>query len=241
MLLRTLYCYNTMMTDLYLAEGQAFKESDWYSGTRVSYVTGQENGHIWVDLGLPSGLKWATCNVGASTPSDYGSYFAWGETSTKNVYTWENYRFRVSGNSDDNVSFSKYNTKSDCGTVDNKMTLETSDDAARANWGGTWRMPTDDEMTELIRQCTWTWTTQDRKSGYLVTSKTNGKSVFLPAAGFYLAHDIFGTGSAGYYWSSSLYSDSPRLARFGHYDSDEVYIFVRGSRFSGQSVRPVTE
>ena len=177
--LEKLYCNNTTLTDLYLAEGQTFKESDWYSGTRVSYVIGQENGHEWVDLGLPSGLKWATCNVGANSPSDYGSSFAWGETTPKSGgNTWENYRFRLEGDSDDNVTFTKYNSFSDRGIVDYKTLLDMEDDAARVNWSGNWRMPTLSEMKELIDNCTWTRITYEGQEGYKVTGK-NGKSVFF--------------------------------------------------------------
>ena len=137
--------------------------------------------HEYVDLGLS--VKWATCNVGASKPEEYGDYFAWGETQPKNTYDWSTYKW-CNGSYDTQT---KYCTKSSYGTVDNKTQLELSDDAARANWGGSWRMPTDAEMTELREQCTWTWTTQNGVYGYKVTSKKSGytnKSIFLPAAGY---------------------------------------------------------
>ncbi|MBO7269682.1 MAG: InlB B-repeat-containing protein, partial [Bacteroidales bacterium] len=120
-------------------------------------ATGSENDHEWVDLGLPSGLKWATCNVGANTPEGYGDYFAWGETSPKNDYSWSTYKYCKGSKN----TLTKYNTDSNYGTVDNKITLDLSDDAARANWGGKWRMPTKAEQDELINNCTWTWTTQN--------------------------------------------------------------------------------
>ena len=140
------------------------------------------NGHEYVDLGLS--VKWATCNVGASTSSAYGSYYAWGETSPKSSYDWESYRFRTSGNSYDNVKFSKYVTSSTYGPTDNKHSLELSNDVARANWGGSWRIPSDAEWTELRDNCTWTWTSQGGHKGYKVTSKSNSNSIFLPAAGY---------------------------------------------------------
>ncbi len=124
-------------------------------------ATGMADGHDYVDLGLS--VKWAACNVGASSPSEYGDYFAWGETAPKSEYTEENYKARVNG-IDDISGNPQY-------------------DAARANWGDSWRMPTEREMQELIEECTWTWTTQDGRTGYKVTSKINGNSIFLPAAG----------------------------------------------------------
>lgn len=167
-----------------------------------------ENGYEWVDLGLPSGLKWATCNIGATTPEGYGDYFAWGETSPKSNYTWETYKFRISGYSYDNVKFNKYNAYRIYGMVDNKTTLDLSDDAARANWGGKWRMPTKAEHDELRNNCTWTWTTQSGVKGYKVTSKNNGNSIFLPAAGYREGTSLNNVGSDGIYWSSSLSKDT---------------------------------
>ena len=136
------------------------------------------NGHEYVDLGLPSGLKWATCNVGATAPEEYGDYFAWGETETKATYDLSNYKW-CNGTYE---SMTKYCTNSEYGIVDNKTTLELSDDAARVNWGGSWRMPTKAEQDELRNtdNCTWEWTTQNGVNGYKVTSKKNGNSIFLP-------------------------------------------------------------
>ena len=200
-------------------------------------ATGTINGHEWVDLGLPSGLKWATCNVGANKPGNEGSYFAWGETTTKYNYGWSTYRYC---SDDSGYTFTKYNTKSYYGTVDNRTLLEMSDDAARANWGGSWRMPTDAEWTELRNNCNWTWTTQDGKNGYRVTSRTNGNSIFLPAAGGRNEGSLSGAGSYGDYWSSSLISVGPYYAWNVYFNSGGVY---RGDfyRCYGQSVRPVSE
>ena len=211
-----------------------------------------------VDLGLPSGLRWATCNVGATTPEEYGDYFAWGETEPQyssldpltwkdgksSGYTWVNYKFRTIGEDImDARGLSKYNTNSNLGTIDNKTTLEMADDAASANWGDGWRMPTDEEWTELRTKCTWTWTSQNGVDGYLVTG-TNGNSIFLPAAGQYL-DGIYANSDPslyGYYWSSYLYLDGDLsvYACYVYFDSASV----RGSgceRYFGQSVRPVTE
>mgnify|MGYP003290883857 CR=1 FL=1 len=197
---------------------------------------GVENGHEWVDLGLS--VKWATCNVGASSPEDCGDYFAWGETQPKNDYEWNTLKYGTGGNNSTNRKVSKYNTHSFYGPVDNRATLELSDDAARANWGGSWRMPTKAEYIELINCCTWTRTTMNGKKGYRVKSKSNGNSIFLPAAG-----DMQGTNLDtffdGAYWSSSLSSD---------YDDLSAYCLIFNSgkvdwsyhlRFLGKTVRPV--
>ena len=189
----------------------------------------RQEDHEWVDLGLS--VKWATCNVGASFPSDYGSYFAWGETTPKSEYTWGNLRYCADNKGD---TFTKYNK------VDNKTCLEPGDDAARANWGGSWRMPTDAEWKELRQKCTWVWTEQGGKEGYKVTSNMNGNSIFLPAAGRRDGSDLILKGPCGDYWSSSLWPDNPHVAWYMYLDSDAVFISFNGRR-NGFSVRPVTE
>ena len=192
------------------------------------------DGHYYVDLGLPSGLLWATMNVGASSPEDYGDYFAWGETTTKGYYDWSTYKWGSSS------SLTKYNTKSRYGTVDNKTVLELSDDAASVNWGGSWRMPTKDEWTELKNSdnCTWTWTTQGGHNGYKVTSKSNGNSIFLPAAGCRDSKLSY-AGDYGYYWSSSLYAGLPYRAWGVNFRSGLADDWYDGDRYYGVSVRPV--
>ena len=191
-----------------------------------------ENGHSWVDLGLS--VKWATCNVGANKPEDYGDYFAWGEVEPKETYNWSTYKWC---NGSYNTQ-TKYNTNSSYGTVDNQTTLDLSDDAARANWGGSWRMPTSAEQDELRNNCTWTWTTQNGVKGYKVTSKSNGNSIFLPAAGYRYNSDLDYAGSYGGYWSSSLYTDNPNYACELYFYSDSVYRYYN-YRYCGHSVRPV--
>lgn len=200
---------------------------------------GEINGHGWVDLGLS--VKWATCNIGASSPSENGDYFAWGETSPKAEYTWKSYKFRVTGNKDKNVTFSKYNTQSSHGDVDGKVTLELSDDAAHVHWGSTWRMPTADEMYELQRECIWLWTTQDGRNGYLVKG-TNGNSIFLPAAGAWEKTDLLNVGIYGAYWESSLDRNSSIGASHVYLDNNtngDLTPFY--GRFYGFTIRPVTE
>ena len=193
-----------------------------------------------VDLGLPSGIKWASCNVGAEKPEDYGSYYAWGEFLPKADYSWATYKY-ANGTSWEDPKLTKYcNNASygDNGFTDNKTTMDPLDDAAHVNWSGNWRMPTDDEWTELRVQCTWTWTTQNGINGYRVTSKTNSNSIFLPAAGYRYDADLGNVGSYGYYWSSSLRENYPNYAWSLYFGSD----FVGGDvnyRSRGQSVRPV--
>ncbi|MCI7429820.1 MAG: DUF1566 domain-containing protein [Bacteroidales bacterium] len=197
-------------------------------------ATGTENGHEWVDLGLS--VKWATCNVGATKPEEYGDYYAWGETEPKTNYNWSTYKW-CSGSAETQT---KYCTDSSYGTVDNKTTLELEDDAAHVNWGGAWRMPTDAEWTELRENCTWTWTIKNGVNGYEVKSEANGNSIFLPAAGYRRSGDVTHAGYDGNYWSSSLYTDNPGNAWGVYFNSDYVGRSRSGSgRGYGRSVRPV--
>ena len=169
-----------------------------------------------VDLGLS--VKWASCNVGANSPEDSGDYFAWGEVIPKKRYSAANYSY-------------KYNPN----------ILPPHADAATVNWGGAWRMPTDEEMTELRNNCTWTWTSQNGVNGYKVTSKKSGythNSIFLPAAGYRYDSSLYDAGSHGDYWSSSLSTDYPDRAFFVYLYSGDVYRHI-GIRNYGFSVRPV--
>lgn len=179
--------------------------------------------------------KWACCNVGASSPEEYGDYFAWGETSTKTKYDWSTYKW-CNGSYD---TMTKYCDDSSYGTVDNKTQLELSDDAACVNWGGSWRMPSIDEFTNLNSKCTWTWIIINNVQGYKV-SASNGNSIFLPAAGYRGDYQLKDAGSLGCYWSSSLYANGANSGQgLGFYSSNH-WTWVDG-RFCGQNVRPVTE
>lgn len=191
--------------------------------------------YMSVDLGLS--VKWATCNIGAEKPEDYGDYFAWGETSPKSKYDWETYKL-CNGSS---ITMTKYCTSSDSdyGIVDNKTTLDLSDDAAHVNWGGSWRMPTRAEQDELCNNCTWAWTTMNGVNGYKVTSKKNGNFIFLPAAGIRYDSALNFVGSDGYYWSSSLYTGS-YLAYYLFFGSGNVN-WDYNYRCYGLSVRPVCQ
>ncbi len=196
------------------------------------------NGHEYVDLGLPSGTLWATCNVGASSPEEYGDYFDWGETTPKSVYTWDTYKYGSAYNKQ-----TKYCIDSIYGLVDNRAELEPSDDAATVNWGSEWCMPTIIQLDELIRHCIWTWTTLNSVEGMLVVGP-NGNTIFLPAAGRRFDSSLFDAGSWDYYWSSSLRPDYQNSAFDLNFSSDDIGRFgdicwFGDSRCLGLSVRPV--
>ena len=192
-----------------------------------------------VDLGLPSGIKWASCNVGAKTPEGYGKYYAWGEVSRKTNYSWSTYKYANGSN----TTLTKYcndTTYGNNGFKDAKSTLKNEDDAALLNWGFVWRMPTESEWTELRNNCAWTWTTQNNVNGYLVTSNTNSNSIFLPAAGYRNNKKLSNVGSYGYYWSASLSSDVPYYAWRVIFSSDS-YEGEGSYRYRGYTVRAVCQ
>lgn len=191
---------------------------------------GTLNGHEWVDLGLS--VKWATCNVGASKPEEYGDYFAWGETATKKKYDWSHYKWNSK------TGLTKYCYLSSYGTVDKKSTLDNSDDAAIVNWGGSWRMPRGLEQVELKNRCTWTWTTMNGVNGYKVVSKINGNYIFLPAAGYRYDSTLRDAGYAGYYWEVYLDGSRPSYASLYRIDSDGLD-YDRENRYYGYSIRAV--
>lgn len=196
--------------------------------------------HDWVDLGLPSGTLWATCNVGAENPEDYGDYFAWGETigynGGKTTFNGVTYKY-ARGTSD---TLTKYCTDSSKGTVDGKTELDPEDDAATANWGSNWQIPSYEQCEELLDESyTYsTWTTQNGVDGRLITSKINMKTIFLPAAGFRRDTSLLTAGRFGYYWSRSLGTDDSQDGRVLDFSSGSVNTYY-SSRYFGQSVRPV--
>ena len=210
----------------------------------VVYVI-QDESELYVDLGLPSGTLWATCNIGASSPEDYGDFFAWGETEGyysdkgKPNFDWPTYKWC---NGDYNT-MTKYCTKSNYGYngfTDNKTELDPEDDAAYVNWGSAWRMPTRTQLVELINSnyTTTEWTTVNGKDGRKITSKSNGNSIFLPAERY---HVWGGTaiGHAGVCWSRTLNSGYPFDAFNLFFDSGEINVFDSFNRWNAQSVRPV--
>ena len=204
------------------------KDADEFTGNTPGEDTPDtpEVGKEWVDLGLS--VKWATCNVGANAPEEYGDYFAWGEISPKEEYTWATY---------------KYWTVIEDGWREQTEYLGdisgTQYDAASVNWGGGWRMPTEAEQDELRNNCTWEWTTLNGVNGQRVTGP-NGNSIFLPAAGYRYSTSSLYVGSGGHYWISTPREDDDFYAHFLYFDSGD-YDWGWIHRSSGLSVRPVLE
>jgi len=201
----------------------------------VTVITGAP--HDYVDLGLPSGTMWATCNVGANSPEEYGDYFAWGETEPKSDYSWSTYKY-CKGTEN---TMTKYCTSSSYGTVDNKTELEPSDDAATANWGSGWQMPSSEQRDELINSSytTTTGTTMNGVKGWKITSKSNGNSIFLPAAGGCGGTSLNNAGSSGGYWSRSLDTSCSNDAYVMYFYFSRIYASGYSGRYYGLSVRPV--
>ncbi len=206
----------------------------------ITYTTGGSGDvNEYVDLALPSGTLWATRNIGASTPEEYGQYFAWGETTPKADYDWDTYQW----SGDRWNTMTKYCTSSTYGTVDNKTELDLLDDAASVNWGPQWRMPSKEQQAELRTHCNWQWTTQNGMKGYRVTSQHNGKSLFLPAAGYHFGTELYSADKYCYYWSRSLDTDQSNQANdlWFYWNSETSSGVASGSnaRCDGYVVRPV--
>ena len=247
-----------------VADSITFTEPNFSKVTDL-YHDGTEAGYNYVDLGLTSGTKWATANVGADRPQDYGNYYAWGETTTKETYNENTYKYYKDG---DYHKITKYCSDSEYGNngfTDSKTTLDLSDDAAYANWGGKWRMPTYDQLTELKGQCCWVWTSSYNGlnvKGYIVYKAKNSSDkgrriylysgetpsssyslsdahIFLPAAGRRYNGDLLNAGSDGAFWCSSLYADYSYYALYVPFDSGNVYGAHGDYRYDGRSVRAV--
>ena len=209
-----------------------------YDLTNVKDVTffEAETASNYVDLELPSGTLWATCNIGAQNPEDYGDYFAWGETTPKNKYNWSTYQL---GNGS-STTLKKYCTSSSYGTVDNKKELLAEDDAATAIWGSDWQMPSKKQFDELIdpSNTKTEWTKENGTYGRKITSLRNGKSIFLPAAGYYEDSSRYGDGDDAFYWSRSLVEELPSSAYLLRFYDESIWSDKDG-RCYGMSIRPV--
>lgn len=189
--------------------------------------------YTYVDLGLS--VKWATFNVGANAPEEYGDYFAWGEVLPNRHYSWDFYTW---GNS--HYSLIKYCNDRQYGYngfMDNKTILDIEDDAAHANWGDEWRIPTMEEQEELLNECVWKWTTLNGVYGYNITGP-NGNSLFLPAAGIMIGSTLGNAGEQGYYWANSCLTSFPSYAWMLHFNSNYVLVDYY-QRFYGRTIRPV--
>ena len=235
--------YFSVFTSLLLSTSCTDNSSDDMTDNRQDSPTHVSvNGHEFVNLGLPSGLKWATCNVGAHSPEEPGDYFAWGEVTPKSNYADFNYKWGVE------YEFKKYAmTKY---TEGSKTTLDAEDDAATYNWGNDCRMPSREEYQELYNNCSCEWTTMNGRHGYLLTGK-NGASIFFPATGYYMSEKRYLYGVGGSYWSRSLYisennpNQNPRYYSVSAYTwgfySDRDFDNCNNSmgRDTGRSVRAV--
>ena len=226
--------YTSNMTGLehgttYYVRAYATNEVGTAYGEEVSFIT-KDIVMVAVDLGLS--VKWATCNVGAYAPEEYGDYFAWGETSAKLEYNSSNCPTY-------GLSISELQSQ---GYIDNDGNLTPQYDAATVNWGGDWRMPTYDELNELRNNCTWTWTTQNGVIGYSVTGP-NGNSIFLPTAGYRYESSLYHVGNFGSSWSSTPCEDNANYAYYLRlfYFTSSTYNILSDPRCHGYSVRPVLE
>ena len=250
--------YETAECPIYVPSGSVnkYKEARYWSDYADRIKALPDNaGPEAVDLGLPSGLMWASFNLGASKPEEYGDYYAWGETEPyyssqdpltwkegkEEGYWWTSYKWCMGSEN----TLTKYCQNADYGYngfTDDKTVLDLEDDAAHINLGGKWRMPTDADWAELRTKCTGTWTSRNGVYGHLVTGP-NGNSIFLPAAGSRFGAILGNGGAFGYrgvYWSSSLSTGNPSSACNVDLGSGDVYMTYNSRRY-GFSVRPVTE
>lgn len=213
-----------------LALGSCMPEVEDYP--RAEVTDGGPGSRSYVDLGLS--VKWANCNVGAEAPWEYGDYYCWGETEVKDAYFLDNYEYYYEDSSNDvGYAFT---------LIDSEIGGSYNWDAALANWGYEWRMPTFEEMEELVNYCSWRWTSVRGKKGYMVTGP-NGNSIFLPAAGNRNGYEYEELGYSGYYWTGSsaydfgnFYGASAYILGF---DGGEKWDMYYAARSWGFSVRPV--
>ena len=211
----------------------------------VESITFEEaENHEWVDLGLPSGTLWATCNIGADSPEEYGDYFAWGETETKDIYNWSTYKYcNGSQYSLTKYSFiSIYNTNYGYNEYTDTLTaLQPEDDAATVLWGNKWQMPSEAQIHELFNSdyTSTEWVTVNGVDGRKITSWSNGRSIFLPATGYRDNQNHREAGNLGLYWSRTLSKYECVSAYVLSFDSNECYLNRVGFRDSGRCIRPV--
>lgn len=231
----------------YYVRAYALRGLEYYYGNEVSFTTevngsggnnggGVVNGHSFIDLGLPSGTLWATCNVGADTPEDYGDYFSWGELSNKESYNWNTYSYS-NGNGNQLTKYCSDSHYGYNGFTDTLSILQEADDVAKEIWGNGWQMPSQQEWYELMSYCSHCWTNQNNVNGILFTSP-NGGSLFFPSAGYYFENEVVNAEAVGYYWSNSINIGAPMYSRGINFSSND---YVVGSmwRCYGIPVRPV--
>ena len=199
------------------AHGTAYGEEKCFTTLKVE-IGGDINGYEWVDLGLPSGLKWSMHNIGASIPEEYGNYYAWGEIETKTEYTVEN-----------SVTH---------GVHMSDISGDSEHDAARANWGSTWRLPTKADHEEIIEYCTWIWLKHNDVWGYRIIG-TNGNYIFIPASGYLRGTSVYGDGECAGYWNSKPSDDKSKSLSLGINSS--IKKLFSSDRYAGQTIRPVSD
>lgn len=203
-------------------EAEAIKRAE---ETKKTYI----NGHEYVDLGLPSGTKWATCNIGANVPEESGDYYGWGETYPKRDFTSSQW----------NDTFATLLKM--MGVIDSNKNLKPKHDAANIKWGKHWRLPTFADVKELIANTNRTWTTQNGVYGLQIRSKVNSNCIFIPAAGDrFMKESCNNRGECGYYWCSSFDSDEYRGISFGFYSDRDIQKYTYGGKY-GYPIRPVAE
>ncbi len=181
-----------------------------------------------VDLGLPSGILWASCNIGASSPSEIGDYFAWGEKESKDAYGWETYRL-CRGSYDSIFKYTK---------TDGKSVLESQDDVAKSVLGGEWRIPTKEDMEELVEECEWKWTRENGHLGWKVIGPNNN-FIFLPASGAASSYRIAGVNELGRYWTATRDDSDYSAYNLRFKDGTDTIVVVDDTRFYGRTIRPV--
>lgn len=199
------------------------------SSSQPAYTSCPDNNHPHkIDLGLPSGTKWACCNIGATTPKDYGNSYAWGETKEKSIYFWSTYQYSDS--------------YANCQDIGSDI-AGTKYDVAHVKWGGSWVMPSIDQIDELLNYCSSTWTNVNGNNGQMFTGPSGG-SIFLPAAGFRMDDQLFYDRNLGLYWASTQYPEDLRAAynlSFAYGEGFETGVFSDyGSRCQGLNVRPIS-
>ena len=219
---------------LFVGQKLKIKEKEGIEKQKPNATIGVINGYEYVDLGLPSGVRWASCNVGAIKPEDYGNHYAWGEAEIKRDYSEETYKW-CNGTF---FKLTKYCSDSEYGRVDNKNRLEQSDDVASKEWGSSWCLPAKADFDELQDEnnCIWEWTTQNGVNGCKVTSKRNGNSIFLPAAGWCDGTSLDDRGKGGGYWSSTPDSRHAYSLVVDNYGHGNIWNY----RYLGLCIRPVS-
>ncbi len=221
-------------------EGYVTNSVESRYGKEEILSTQQQQTCDWVDLGLPSGILWASCNVGANSPEGYGNYYAWAEITPKDEYIWGTYLYSCNETVIGFKLLTKYCNRYSIGCngfLDTLTILEPSDDVAAAYWGGESRMPTKEELQELDSICTSFWTTLNGVNGRCFTGP-NGNTLFLPAAGYRLGNKLNNAGELGYYWSRSLFAANPDLAWYCFFDSYDYHMGCFDRCF-GRTIRAV--